>query len=475
MALPTRKVLLATRAVLKITLLGATAAALSQDVTAAGTARHGVEGRTSSGGVGAGVGGRALRTSSSFAAQTGTPSAGRGGGPTAGSGGAGPSGRDRGSVDSAGSGGSATAVPPLLSAASSSSSTSVTGKRRTWSVESKTPRASGGLSAKGAWWIGLLRARLSETHDRVHRVERVLALRCCIPARLPPAGSTRFLFPPADAPLALTEAELALAGVPRTSAGDARHTAAALVPSAPPSPTLAAGRSMFKPASLSNMLIGVAEDEGDRVTAEAEAHHHHHGATAAGGSGHSSLRIGVAGIHATPNPQPSPPPHDWKRDPVCQRRSRALYRALLTEGMDRWPQFIVDLVVLTLAAAPNLAKYTGKVRLYAELDAYERWNLYSGPDQPARRHSTTPRGDGTAPSSPAAASVPPAARGPPVVAVVAGVSSSTTSADVSQSAAESATAIPDSVRLASRVRHRDIIAHACTDTLLLLVKALRVG
>jgi hypothetical protein len=246
------------------------------------------------------------------------------------------------------------------------------------------------------------------------------------------------------------------------------------------------------------MLIGVADDEPAEAADPAARHgrgkslhqHPHHSLTAGGdGSGSfSSHATHRSGGEATDHPHPAPlpaPAHEWKADPVCQRRSRAMYRALLTEGMDRWPQFIIDLVVLTLAAAPNLARYTGKVRLYAELDAYEQWNLYSGPGQLHRRRSATPRGSahvrggsGQPLSASAATTAPPspaAARGPPLIAVAAGSGSSSGGGGTDGAAADATTAIPDSVRLASRVRHRDIIALACTDTLLLLVKAMRVG
>lgn len=116
--------------------------------------------------------------------------------------------------------------------------------------------------------------------------------------------------------------------------------------------------------------------------------------------------------HALPHVH-EPPLPSARSDATRVRMSRAFYSALLSprRGMPRWQGLIADILAVSLATAPNLKSYTGKIDIYAELGAYTG----------------------------------------------------------------AAGTLPDALRSASRVRHRDILATVCAELLLLLLKTARVG
>lgn len=92
----------------------------------------------------------------------------------------------------------------------------------------------------------------------------------------------------------------------------------------------------------------------------------------------------------------------------------------------KWGTLIADLLAVLLAAAPNLKVYTGKVQLFDELSAVSQTNIYDG-----HRECKAIVGP-----------IPP---------------------------------VTDAARTHSRNRFRDITAKCCSDTLLLLLKAMALG
>jgi hypothetical protein len=113
-----------------------------------------------------------------------------------------------------------------------------------------------------------------------------------------------------------------------------------------------------------------------------------------------------------------------------QYAAGCVFRVLKSEALE---QCVVDLLVLLLASAPNLKSYSGRVNLYAELDAEHiaRQDLFG------LRSSAISLG-GTQPMAP---------RESP----------------------------PSSLLASSRARHRDIISWACAEVLLMILKFARLS
>jgi hypothetical protein len=167
------------------------------------------------------------------------------------------------------------------------------------------------------------------------------------------------------------------------------------------------------------------------------------------GAAHRVARTSGATAHPSVVAEPANVACDDADDGWRQWTARAsgrLYAALLTDapadgsngggsgshGASGWTAFLVDLLSIQLAASHTIKEYSGKIQLWSELRHAEYHDVYSG------AADVRERGEDRA-DAPVRFSLP-----PPAAA-------------------------------ASQTRHRDIVAHACADTLLLLLKAMRAA